>query len=778
MIRISGSCISPSKGVEGVLYGGKLFMKKKLVSILLSLSMCAAYANPLATVAAEKAPAEDITVVETVSPNETINDSKFDFVDNSNNPGLEEKFNGEVEYDGVVNLRKKGWFGVKGSSSGAIGAAGKILDEGSNLDGKVSLSFADKASAKYGTINSSAGTFKGTTVGKTANIKIKITTGGGLAAEGTVAIQIKPRNIGDREDSEEYGYTYNSSGSAVVNFKTENNNKNYANLDTVVKKFKGKKGLTFKFDDKVIDKKYYTVKAVIDVPEDGESSQEYNTKKVIKTVGNKEYPEYIKNDVTGNNVEDRVDVYITGKKNYTGTFVVTGCKVENLETKRIVVADQDTDTVETISGKTIEFGGAATSLLDGITVDDGTAINKTNFVKAVKIKALTKNIKVNAKDGTVTVKKVGATDEENVAKVSIIDKKNKLAAAEIAFKVTAMSIQALSNPDEEDSDYIIKADKKKILGEKSKPKYYKSLEALIKKMGNNAKGLVLSYTQKVNGKNKVIKLKCGDNKDFTCTVTHPGVMLKKDGNDTGVYVKEDTRGIKHIVDAVTCEITGVGNYRGYRDDVILYLGEYKNLQIQLISQAGISNQTPKAMTYGSVAASIYPYILLDDEALNDGDPIKAAQAKDLKISAKTKNVKIDKDGKIQIKKVAEDGEKAEVTVTAKKNKGATATLEFILYKADFSGATVDKSALSGKTFKDESAAQSAIEKKLKATFGGKAVKNKDFSVTVSKIDSESSTTKFTADVTLTPDSGSSYKGTKTDKVSVSLKAPANTSTTS
>jgi hypothetical protein len=730
-------------------------MKKKLVSILLSLSMCAAYANPLASVAAEEAaPAEDVTVVETAVPNATkVNEKEFMFASTTSGGKI------SVEYGDTVELRNKGYFAVKGTSSGSV----DVIEDLNNKLGEVTLSL-DSKSAKFAQLSN--GKLKANGANKTATVNVVVKSGGTLRAEGTISVDLQPKNIGN---GDYVGNPMTASGSATVNFQnTLGGAKKFANLEAVAKKFNGKKNsLVFKFaNNEGTDKTLtvgtdFTAKAVIateeteySIADDDYTDYQYTKKDEVEVAG-KQINAYVKDANDYKNavkttskgaVEDRVNIVITGKKNYTGTFVVTGCQVKNLEVQRIL-ADQ-----ASISGAAVEFGGTGESLVDGLLLNDDTAVKKTEFPSTVKFKALTKNIKVNAKNGTVTVKKVGETAEDNTAKVSIISKKNKLAATELVFSVTAKSITDSS---------IFKMNANKYTGTKEKPKYSKSVKTVADKIGETGKGLVFSYKKKVNGKEKVVKLKGGSSKDFICSISYAGVQLKdKDNQDTGVFVTKNKNNEDIISKTLVYTVTGVGNYIGTVTDSFDV-----NLVTQIVSAPSVEEVSDAVIRFGEVKESVYDYITVDNEALSD-DPetIKAADAKKLlKIKAKSKNIKINKEGKLVVKKI--DGNKGEIEVVAKKNKNAKYTLEFNLYTADISKATVDKSNLS-KTFANAAKASAAVEK-ITVSFGGKKLKkNKDYTIEPSVDDNGTGKVSGTIKIV----GAGNFEGyDKTESVSMSYK---------
>jgi hypothetical protein len=686
-------------------------MKKKLVSILLSLSMCAAYATPLTSIAANKAaPSEEITVVETAAPNAN-NEKQFKWAGATTTTGSKLS----VEYNDKIQLRGIGAFQVEGTSSGAIG---KIEDLGNNLSSaKVTFEIPSKYASKAELKNSTYLVAKAVNTSVTVNVQVK---SGSFIAEGTLNVSLKQKNIGFGEAK---GNKYTTSGSATANFQEAlGGEKKYANLPTVVKKYNGKKGLTFQVYSSA-ENKEVTLNPKTDFTAKAFISKEY-TKEISKTVNKKPIKVYVKSEsgveastTSEGAIENRVDIEITGKKKFKGTFVVTGCVVENLEPQRIVA-----DNNNSISGKAIIFANDENSLTEGLYLNDNDDLGE-NFLSTVKFKAITNNIKVNAKKGTVSVKKVDGTDDsKNVAKVCITNKKNPNASTELIFTVTAKSI----------TGDALNINTDKVIGTSEKPKYYKSLDAYTTKLSDKGKGLVLSYTKTVNDKEKTIKLKGGSNKDFTLVTTRCGVELNnEDGSGTGVFVTSDgTLNTSRVSKTVEYAIIGKGNYIGTTTgtwEIPLYT--------QVVS--GTSAISDAVIKYGDAKEVIYNYISIDDAALNGTEgTIDAEVAKSLlKIKAASDNVKIDKEGKIVVKKI--NNQPGKITVSVKKNSNGAAakkTLEFNLYHADIRDATVDDSAYKDKTFANATKAKAAVDK-IKITYNNKKLKkNVDYTITDKNFD--------------------------------------------
>jgi hypothetical protein len=786
----SGSCRRPSKGVEGVLYGGKLFMKKKLVSILLSLSMCTAYAMPLTAVA--EAPAEEPTVVETEAPN--ANTKEFKFVQTSTGAKL------EVQYGDSISLDGKGAWAVGGTSAGGVNVTGfseKVLvDSQANVNKFTKVEYSlDSKSAKFAEIDSNNNLIANG-VNKTATVNVTVTTGGELEATGTLSVSLKPKDITNVANGVVSGAlikklgphltsNYKASDLATVDFETElGSGKKYASLDDVVKKFKGKKGVSFKIrniaDDmfttgnpgqissqlgKDVELKAnqdYTVTAEIGLV--GDTNKKYNNYTVNEPVevGGKKYNCYVKtgsaasggyaekNSVTNKYpVQDDVTIIIQGKKNYTGTFVVTGCKVKNLETQRIYAKTG----TGLLAGSTVKFGEAE-DILSGIYFDNDTTAQDPAVLKdAVKLKAVTKNIKIDGKTNKVTVKSVANTAKDNVAKISVTSKKNKNAATEIEFTVTAKSIST------QGFDFT----DTKAVGTTEKKKYYKTLAEFEKKFGANGKGLDLSWKDNSSGKEKVVKLKAG--KDYKIAVTKAGIqILDKNGKGTGVYTnkaKDD------ISSELIYTVTGSGNYKGSVTGSIVV-----PLEPQLITGAAVASG--KSVTFGSVEANIFDYVFVDKEGLKTtgrtGIKGNADVIKNFKVKG-DKNVKIDKEGNITVKTVDKNGTK--ITVTSKKNKAAECEYKFKLAEANLSkiNPSFDDAAFSGKTYADASKAQDAL-KKIKVTVGEKTKlkADKDYTVKLANGSTAADKKSYTADVVITGKSGSNYTGTATKAgITVNLK---------
>jgi hypothetical protein len=786
----SESCRRPSKGVEGVLYGGKLFMKKKLVSILLSLSMCTAYAMPLTAVA--EAPAEEPTVVETEAPN--ANTKEFKFVGTPTGAKL------EVQYGDTISLAGVGAWAVGGTSAGGVNVTGfseKVLvnsqDNASKFSKGVEYTL-DSKSSKFASIEN--GVLKAEGVNKTATVNVTVKTGGELEATGTLSVSLKPKDISNVANGvvssglikvlypQATGNDLKASKLATVDFETElGSGKKYASLDDVVKKFKGKKGVTFKIqnltdgmfrkglpqqlgtetDVELKANQDYTVTAEIGLV--GDTNKKYNNYTVNEPVevGGKKYNCYVKtgsaasggyaekNSVTNKYpVQDDVTIIIQGKKNYTGTFVVTGCKVKNLETQRIYAKTG----TGLLAGSTVKFGEAE-DILSGIYFDNDTTAQDAAVLKdAVKLKALTKNIKIDGKTNKVTVKSVANTAKDNVAKISVTSKKNKNAATEIEFTVTAKSIST------QGFDFT----DTKAVGTTDKKKYYKTLAEFEKKFGANGKGLDLSWKDISSGKEKVVKLKAG--KDYNIAVTKAGIqILDKNGKGTGVYTDKATK--KKISNELIYTVTGSGNYKGSVTGSIVV-----PLEPQLITGAAVASG--KSVTFGSVEANIFDYVFVDEDGLkttgSTGIKGNADVIKNFKVKG-DKNVKIDKEGNITVKNVDKNGTK--ITVTSKKNKAAECEYKFKLAEANLSKISpkFDEAAFSGKTYADASKAQEAL-KKIKVSVGEKTKlkADKDYTVKLANGSTASDKKSYSAQVVITGKSGSNYTGTATSgSISVNLK---------
>jgi hypothetical protein len=369
---------------------------------------------------------------------------------------------------------------------------------------------------------------------------------------------------------------------------------------------------------------------------------------------------------------------------------------------------------------------------------------------------------VDAKNGTVSVKKV----DGDPGKISVTSKKNKAATVELTFTVAPKPIA------DESGASVLTMDDSKAVGKADKPKYYKSMEAFKTKFGDTGKGLVASYDVS-NGKGgtKTIKLKAGSGKDYTITATPMGVKAKV--GDIDVYKTTDTAlgsdGTKPVIsNVVEYAITGEGNYTG------TVTGSIKvPLYTQVISGAGLVSGN--ALTYAKLDRNIYDYIQVDNDAFansTSSSGLTAETAKDILKIKGSSNIKVEKDGRITVKKV--DGNPAEVTVTSKKDKDVGHKISFTINKADISSdvaLTIDTAPVVAKEYKDETVAKAAMEK-VKISYempvatgtGTKTVKlkaDKDYKITVSG-DKSADGKKYTvSQVKIDAESESPYTGSIT-----------------
>lgn len=707
-------------------------MKKKLVSILLSLSMCAAYAMPLTTVAAEE-PAEAQAVVETVAPDakawSPTATSPNAFKITKVSPSSIDVYYGQeidLETEKIIQCV------FAGSETGSA-----ISNANTNLTFSIPNSKDSKFLSLSGTkVKGLALTKNPVTVCVTAK-----TNDGKYSAEGQLSINVKAMDLSKLEDINCY---------PVVQYKKSADNKKYKNLDEFIKKYKGAKGLTVKIIKNV---------GLNEIAEVATLSKKDISKVEVRAVSGSSKPTgceyYTDNGNADGDAVANVQISVEGKKNYTGK---TGydCTYDgdrtsdaepygtnyganvNLEPQKISAG--------TISGQSVTYGSIA-SVIDGAEYDDGatTAAITAENVKNFKFSTKSKNIKVNAK-GEVTVKKIGATDAENEVEVTISNKKNKKAEGKVKFNIIPMTISGASNVD------VSKALKKT----------YKSLADFEKKFvgadKTKAKASGLVFKQKVNSKD--VKLKAGG-KDFNVTVT--GMGIKGDGD---AYFTDSNK--TAISTGCQLILEGKGNFAG----AITCDPMTVKLEIQTVAVSGGSTSGP-SVTFGDTDKNILDWIYVDksDTALKNASN-KTDLLKGLKITAE-KSLKIDKEGKITVKSVPDSG-KAKVTVTAKKNKSskdAVAEAEIAVEKLDVTNNTkfaLDSSKVGSKTFKSKSAAETAL-KKVAVTYDGKKLKlNKDFETPT--LGTIADTTGTAIDVDVTVKMKGNYKGEVAGKVSVTKSA--------
>jgi hypothetical protein len=545
MIMISESCISPSKGVEGVLYGGKLFMKKKLVSILLSLSMCAAYALPLTSVAANNDVAEDVVVEETAAPAakeqektvETVSSSIFE-ISTAEPTGSSIK----MEYGDTFEVTKDNLFQIKTNNTDYKPGGTQATAYNNTLP---SVELALSTDSKYLELQGNKITVKALS-GNRGAVPVIVTLGfekGGVNYYSQLKynVSIDQKDL-SKVDPEDIVASYTAA---------KDNNKIYKNLDVFKSKYKGASGFEASICGKALVKKN-DIKKIEAAPE-GEKSGDY-------------YLSPYQNTVTGGAVSTTASITVTGKGNYKNSFTITGQGV-NLQPQRLNAG--------TISGATVTFGSIV-NILDGFTTDDFKEIvgsdgkEKETFFKYT---TKSKNIKIVAKKGTVSVKKVVGKETDDVAKITVSSKKNPKCKIDVDFKLAPMDISTGSAFGRNMFDTT------GVYG-KNKNKVYKNfVEFDSKFMGKNKKGtgLALKYPNPADT-NKKITLKV--NKDYKVTFTPNGTKSNKEASGklqpTAYYT--EIGGKTYVATTGTLVVEGTGNYSGViTDDAFVVPLQYQSI---------------------------------------------------------------------------------------------------------------------------------------------------------------------------------------------------------
>jgi hypothetical protein len=696
--------------------------------------MCAAYAMPLTTVAAEE-PAEAQAVVETVAPDAkawspTATSPNAFKITKVSPSSIDVYYGQEIDLKTEKNIECE----FAGSESGSA-----ISNANANLTFSIPNSKDSKFLSLSGTkVKGLALTKNPVTVCVTAK-----TNDGKYSAEGQLSINVKAMDLSKLDDIDCF---------PVVQYKKSADNKKYKNLDEFIKKYKGAKGLTVKIIKNVSQTETAEVATL---------SKKDISKVEVRAVSGSSKPTgceyYTMSGTADDDAIASVEISVEGKKNYTGKtgydwtfdgddstgvgpYGTLGSANVNLEPQKISAG--------TISGQSVTYGSIA-SVIDGAEYEDGatTAAITAENVKNFKFSTKSKNIKVNAK-GEVTVKKIGATDAENEVEVTISNKKNKKAEGKVKFNIIPMTISGASNVD------VSKALKKT----------YKSLADFEKKFvgadKTKAKASGLVFKQKVNSKD--VNLKAGG-KDFNVTVT--GMGIKGDGD---AYFTDSNK--TAISTGCQLIIEGKGNYAG----TITCDPMTVKLEIQTVAVTGGGTSGP-SVTFGDTETNVLDWIYVDksNKSLKEDTTNQANILKGLKIAA-DKSLKIAKDGKITVKSVP-DSHKAKIVVTAKKNKAskdAVAEAEITVNPLDAATKAdkfkLDASKFSSKTFKSKSAAEAAI-KKVVVTYDGKKLKvNKDYNEpTVSITDN---TTGQAIQVPVSVTLKGNYTGTVSDNVSITKSA--------
>lgn len=712
-------------------------MKKKLVSILLSLSMCASYGMPLTAAAADEAPAEDVKVVETVAPNAerdliTSSPSAFKLTTSGSNITM--------EYGDKLVLDTYSRCGVAGTWADANGT--KVDSGKASITNGPTLELAKSTDTKFLTVNGN--TIKAENITKNAVPLILTLKATGVAGQGSKeeTAEIKLNVTVTPKDLSKVTIDSNGGNNTIsAKYDKTTDGKTYNTLDDFANKYKGAKGftteLTFPDGNKVsLSKKdFKSVSAFVD------------TTNATKKVESGKTLYYIVNNtagtgagqVTGGSIVTTAGIKVEGKGNYKGTFKITGQAV-SLQPQRVNVG--------TISGATVTYG-SIWSLLDGMTTDDyakpegeASAIAK-QYKFTFKSAAKSKPIKIDAKNGEVSVKDVSDKEAEREVVVTIQNKKNKLCTSDVKFKVTPLDI----------SGSAFDVNFEKVIGKADKPKTYKNFVDFEKKfLGNKpdtdpkGNGLVFTYTP--DGSSKATKLK--SNKDFVVSMKVNGVKSNaaKSGNlEPTAYLNANNE----VVTTATIVIKGKGKFTGVITEDALVVP----MEIQTVTCAGAAWNEKATVTFASInEVNIFDNISIDNELDKNGKPVaindrtdKEEIIKQLKVKAeKDSGLKVDKNGYVTVKNVP-SSKKGKITVSSKKNNksvDALYTVEFDVCPATVTDANIriDVSKVDGKTFTDLAAAKKQVEKvPVVATIGSKDKKlkgsDKDYDrITVTQVNAD------------------------------------------
>jgi hypothetical protein len=709
-------------------------MKKKLVSILLSLSMCATYATPLMTVAADKAPAEDVTVVESVSPNAeltptTTSPNAFKLTTSGSNITM--------EYGDELVVSNYSYFAVGGNWANGSGA----VDSDKATEATPTLTLAKSNDVKFLTVNGNKITAENITKG-TVPVIVHLDATGDPAegskkesAELKLNITVTPKDLSKASEIK-------------AAYSKETEGKTYNSLDDFVKKYKGAKGFTAEVTMGNGQKKTLAKADMAKISAFVDTNEAEPQKLGTTTVHYYTAKNGLAN-ITGGAIVTTAGIKVEGKGNFKGSFTITGQPV-SLQPQRLNAND-----VGTISGTTVTFGSITVeNLIKGLTVDDYkalgddvTAINK--LYKFTPSKDSNRRIKVDMKKGMVTVKAVPEKESDRFAEITITNKKNKLCVGKVKFDLAPQNI----------SDSAFTVDLEKVIGKADKPKTYKNFVDFKNKFdGKGAKskasGLAFNYLDSDN-MTKPIRLKV--NKDFEAFLTIDGTISgapKKGNLEPTAYLKG-----ADVATCATIVIKGIGNYTGVHTESAVCVP----MEIQTITAAGVAYDGTATVTYSSLSVvNIYDCISIDN-AMKNNNPVKLSDMteKDELIKAikvkpeKDSGLKLDKEGNIIVKKVPASG-KGKIIVSSKKNnKSVDAYHEFefniMPIDATEAGVKINTDSVEGKTFNNAAAAKKAIEKvPVVVSDSGKDKKlkfgtDKDYSsFTVKQVEPDNHSTESTA----------------------------------
>jgi hypothetical protein len=763
-------------------------MKKKLVSILLSLSMCASFTTPLMTAAADAAPAEDVVVEETEAPAATetwkegttssgsISISKY-----------QEKYN--LQFGDTLNFvydkdeyELSAWETTNDDDTGL----GFNVGGSEKANATLSVELVKATDKKYLTIDGTK--IKAIKLTSQAiPVKVILTAANGEHADMKLSVSVVQKDLTAQEEDED-GKMVNADRTKVedsvvtIGYNPANEkNKVYKNLDEFKTKYKGK-GLTVKYisdmeragEDstpvftELKIKKDYTIKSITikgqKYPATGET-QYYTTDTVYVPSGSYMRSVPGMDKITGGAISNNVDILVEGKGNYKGTMLFKD-QVVNLQTQRLNV------NTAAISGCTVTFGSVGVDLFDGMTKDNFDSIDgesakdkAKNYTFAIN-DASKKSIKI--KDGVVTVKQVLEDKGDNrKPEITITDKKNKKCIAKVKFNVAPMDISTGAGMGVDMLDFT------KITGAKSK---YKNLDDfktkflgkdVTKSTDAKATKLAVSYT---NPDNKLVKLKA--KKDFATSVVIDGVKTGvKDGK---AYVTSGTA-VKEVVTTATIIIEGTGNYTGTITKEALEIP----MEIQVVTGSDLFVRSGAHVKYleNEEEVNVYDYLQADlsGKKISEDDD-KDAIVKAIKVKPdKDSGIKINKDGVVTVKKV--DGANGKVDVYVNKNKDsadAKYTLKFTVEKYTVTNGGIiafDTSGVEGKTFADEPKAKDKASKIPIKIDGKKKLKaDTDYKLTVTRDTSVYPATDTSIRYNIKATFKGNYEGDLTGTVDCSRKA--------
>jgi hypothetical protein len=757
------------------------FMKKKLVSILLSLSMCASFGAPLTAAAEETAPAEP-EVVETQAPNATGMKKEVLAEVKSGNSVLVQILRGGITNTSInVEYGSAGYTITKyDHTSGTLndnninnvnfvisGAAANIKKQGWSTDqtnAKEKKKAFNFSNGKITPVKANAGTATYTVVGKNdveASVDFNIT--------------VDPMNIASRTNAA----LFDVSGK---------DDKKYKDLATFMKKTKIS-NYTVKWNGKALTNKTdYTA----EMKPGNKTAEDADGIYVVSKAG-------VASSTNGAIVSQGW-IRITGKGNYTGELTISKTAIKaNLYPQRISydVYDDDGEMISYGSEKhpiglmygyneikyTDETGKikvpynifryiGAIDTLSGDALNDESAMQSkhADIVKMFKYKTSKKTLKVNAKTGEITIKKASTEPQT----IEMICKKNANCKKTFYVLPSEYYFEGDSEDYDEDSDFgakmnlannfavdankdILQPDLTKISNKKNDAKKtFKSIEDFTTKLGKGKAGFALKFKAATAAKAK--KLKVGENKDYKVEVNvASGTGITSSG---GVYFDNQGKVFKNV----DVTIKGVGNYTG---SAIIRNIPLK-LETQQVTATAVNVVSSKGIEYADGGSyNIFDFIKVDGSTI---DKKKEADIKAAKLKFKTsKNLKVNgKTGDITVKG-AGDGT---VKITPTKNKDAAYELAFPVKAKEINQSTVTVT-LPSKTsdFKNSAAVVNAYKKaKVVDKKTNKTLKKKDVTVSASFELDANSETKGKVTVEISAGSSGNYKDGASGSYTLSPKS--------